>query len=112
MVATMIPSRVIFSILMIFNSILLFHLYPTKWRTNIVAETFENKGDMRHADNYRPISLVQLLTKLFDLILANRFIKWFKRADSQTAYQPSKSTAGHVFLLRCLIQHAKIHKQT
>ena len=87
------------------------HTYPTKWRTTLVNEIFKNKGETNHSINYRPISLVALLSKLFDFILANRFTKWFTPSDSQTAYQAMKSTADHVFLLRCLIQQANRCKQ-
>ena len=79
---------------------------------SMVNEIFKNKGESRYAEYYRPISLVQLLAKLYDIILTSRFTKWFTPSDAQTAYQTGKSTADHVFLLRCLIQQAKRHKQT
>ena len=63
------------------------------------------------ATKYRPISLVQLLAKLFDTILLERFRKWFTPSDPQTAYQNKRSGADHVFLTRCLIQHAKLYKE-
>ena len=109
---THIPRCVMNAILIILNTLFIFHIYPTKWRTTTVNEIFKNKGETRNAKYYRPISLVHLLAKLFDIILKNRFIKWFKPSDAQTAYQPGKSTADHVFLLRCLIQQAKRQKQT
>ena len=107
-----IPRCVMNAIHMIFNTLLIFHIYPTEWRTTTVNEIFKNKGETRNAKYYRPISLVHLLAKLFDIILKNRFIKWFTPSDAQTAYQPGKSTADHVFLTRCLIQQAKRQKQT
>ena len=74
-----------------------------------VAEIFKKKGSRNDATKYRPISLVQLLAKLFDSILLARFKKWFMPANQQTAYQKNRSSADHVFLLRCLIQRAKEH---
>ena len=109
---TSLPLRAAYAVLLIFNTILLSHIFPTKWRTTTVNEIFKNKGETRYAAYYRPISLVQLLAKLFDVILTNRFTKWFKPHDCQTAYQPGKSSADHVFLLRCLVAQAKRHKQT
>ena len=71
-------------------------------------EIFKNKGDPEESKNYRGISLVYLLSKVYDLILGNRFMKWFKKIcnDAQTAYQDGKSSADHVFFLRCLVQQA------
>ena len=61
--------------------------------------------------NYRGISLVQLLAKLFDIILLRRFKGWFKPADEQTAYQEERGSPDHVFLLRCMTQYAKQFKE-
>ena len=47
------------------------------------------------------------MAKLSDFILLERFKKWFMPADEQSAYQTNKGSADHVFLLRCMTQHAK-----
>ena len=75
-------------------------MFPTNWRMTVVTDFFKNKGSASDATKYRPISLVQLLTKLFDFILLDCFKKWFVPADQQTAYQKNRSSADHVFLLR------------
>ena len=73
----------------------------------IVNGIVKLKGLFPESKIYRPVSLVQLLSKLFDFILLDRFKKWFTPADEQTAYQEKKGGADHVFLLRCMLQHAK-----
>ena len=105
------PILILYAVQIIFNAILSSHFFPTKWRMTTVSELFKNKGLPNDATKYRPISLVQLLAKLFDSILLERFKKWFIPGDQQTAYQKNRSSADHVFLLRCLIQHAKLHKE-
>ena len=107
---TNVPVSMLLVFQMIFNTILSCHVFPTQWRTTIVNEIFKNKGAPSSSRNYRAISLVQLLAKLFDFILLERFKKWFVPADSQTAYQSKKGSADHVFLLRCMMQHAKRFK--
>ena len=77
-----------------------------------MSEIFKNKGSPAESKNYRGISLVQLLAKLFDFILLNRFKKWFIPADGQTAYQPKLGCADHVFMLRCMTQYARKYKKT
>ena len=44
-----------------------------------------------------------MLSKLFDFILLSRFKKWFFPVDEQSAYQPGRSCADNIFLIRCLI---------
>ena len=77
----------------------------------VIKEIFKNKGLLSWAKNYRGISLVQLLAKLFDFILLGRFKKWFYPDDGQTAYKQKRGSADHVFLLRCMAQHAKRFKE-
>ena len=84
---TNLPLSVLLILQLIYNTILKFHVFPTAWRTTVISEIFKNKGVMSAAKNYRGISLVQLLAKLFDFILLERFKKWFTPDDEQTAYQ-------------------------
>ena len=108
------PVAVLYAFQIIFNVILSTHFFPTKWRTTLVSELFKNKGSRNDATKYRPISLVQLLAKLFDTILLGRFRKWFTPSDPQTAYQSKRRSADHVFFLRSfirLIQRAKLYRQ-
>ena len=92
-------------LVMVFSMILQFSHYPEKWRNTVVNTLFKNKGVTWLPKYFRPISLVQLLAKMFDFILLERFRKWFQPHDCQSAYQCGKCCAGHVFLLRALICH-------
>ena len=84
------PIVILYALQVILNSMLNHHMFPTNWRITVVSEFFKNKGSLIDATKYRPISLVQLLAKLFDFILLGRFKNWFVPADRQTAYQASK----------------------
>ena len=104
---TNIPAYMLIMIQVIYNTILTCHIFPSMWRKTIGMEAFKNKGSEEIAKYYRPLTLVQLLSKMLDLIFVRRFQEWFKPAEEQTAYQQKKSSSDHVFLLRCFIQHAK-----
>ena len=108
---TSFPVTILLLLQLIYNTILKFHVFPTTWRTTIVGEIFKNKGLRSQGKNYRGISLVQLLAKLFDIILLGRFKRWFKPTDEQTAYQSKRGSPDHVFLLRCMMQYAKRFKE-
>ena len=106
------PACLLLALQIIYNTVLSAHTYPTRWRTTIVNEIFKNKGTSDKAENYRGISLVVLLSKVFDTILCTRFTKWFTPDDGQTAYQNGRAAGDHVFLLRCMVQQAKRVKRT
>ena len=94
------PQTMLTTLLIIYNTILSTHTYPTQWRTTIVNEIFKNKGESDQSKNYRGISLVYMLCKVYDFIMCNRFTKWFRPNDGQSAYQDGKSGSDYVFLLR------------
>ena len=77
----------------------------------VISEIFKKKSSRTQSKNYRAISLIQLLAKLFNFVLLRRFKKWFIPADEQTAYQEGRSCADHVFILRCMSQHSKRYKR-
>ena len=108
---TCVPIAIMLVFQVIYNSILKRHVYPGDWRTTIVNAIFKNKGSRLLAAYYRGISIVFMMAKIFDIILLNRFKKWFKASDQQTAYQSDMSTADHVFLQRCLIAFARKAKE-
>ena len=94
-------------ILVLFNTILSSAIFPSKWRTSLVAAIYKFKGLAKHAKNYRPIALVHMLYKWFDFTLLSRFKKWFTPSDDQTAYQDERDCGDHIFLLKSLFYFAK-----
>ena len=87
----------------IFNLILRHGLFPVKWWYSVVVALYK-KGSRLLPKNFRPVSLVVMLLKLLDFTILDRFKKWFKPHDLQTAYQDGKGSGDHIFLLRCVIQ--------
>ena len=108
---TSVPVAIMLVFQLIYNTILKHHVYPGDWRTTVVNAIFKNKGVRTLAEFYRGISIVYMMSKIFDIILLNRFTKWFIPSDNQTAYQSKMSTADHVFLQRCLIAYARKAKE-
>ena len=91
-------------LLVLFNIILQESIFPQQWLFCVVVALFKNKGSRWLAKYFRPVSLVIMLSKLFDFLLLGRFKIWFTPNDLQTAYQDGKSASDHIFLMRCLIQ--------
>ena len=98
-------------LLILFNIILLQCIFPGKWLLSVVIALFKNKGSRLIAKYFRPVSLVVMLSKLFDFTLLARFKKWFTPHDLQTAYQDGKSCGDHIFLLRCLRERFILDKR-
>ena len=98
-------------LIIIFNVILRCSIFPCKWWYSVVVALFKFKGSRSVSKNFRPVSLVVMLSKLFDFVLLNRFKKWFRPHDMQTAYQEGKSCSDHIYFMRCLIQRFILDKR-
>ena len=46
-------------------------LYPSKWKTSRICPIFK-KGDRQNVENYRPISILNVFSKCFEIVLCDR----------------------------------------
>ena len=62
---------------------------PEEWGTGLIVPVFKGKGCRLGPDNYRGITLLSVVSKLFASILSNRLMCWAERegvlADEQGA---------------------------
>ena len=90
----------------LFNHILNTGLYPEEWSKGIVIPLYK-KGDGSDAGNYRPITLISHLAKLFTSVLNRRLLKWCEAnnclTDAQFGFRPGHSTCDAIFALQSLI---------
>ena len=84
----------------VFNS-----LYPEEWRFAKIITLFK-KGDTSECGNYRGISVMNSIPKIYDYILCNRLSKWFIPDREQAGAQPKRGCLEHIISLRLLIEYA------
>lgn len=58
----------------ILNSALRFNYFPTTWKTAIVLPFCKPQKDPRNPSNYRPISLLSSLSKIFETLIHHRLL--------------------------------------
>lgn len=70
------PKKVIVQLMYVFNTCMLISYFPKIWKkANILAFPKPNK-DKLFPQNYRPISLLPTLSKIFEIIILNRIKKF------------------------------------
>ncbi|UYV82056.1 hypothetical protein LAZ67_21000621 [Cordylochernes scorpioides] len=91
----------------LFNKILGTSQVPQQWTKTIIHPIFKN-GDPDNPSNYRGISLISNLSKLFTSILKTRLNDWMERksilAENQAGFRKGYSCQDHIFTLVSLIQ--------
>ena len=98
------------SYMKIFNVILKTGIYPKSWKESFTIPIYKS-GDKNDPNNYRGVSLVNCLPKIFNTILNNRLIKIIEDqlSNSQFGFRENHRTADSIFVLKSLI-NKYLHK--
>lgn len=82
--------------------------FPVSWCTSIVIPLFK-KGDADLLDNYRGISLLSVVGKVFTAVLHKRFYEWAEEENKlsfeQAGFRKGYSTVDHIFTLVAVIRN-------
>ena len=81
---------------------------PQEWKTLIIVPV-PKSGDLTKPDNYRGISLISLVMKLYNRMILNRLRPILDPLlrISQNGFRQKRSTIGQIVALRRLIEGAK-----
>ena len=58
----------------LFNMCLKESCFPDYWKVSLVVPVFKNVGERSTAKNYRPVSLLSVVSKLFEKLINNRIV--------------------------------------
>ena len=99
----------------IFNIIYDKSTVPSSWTTGIIKPIYKQKGNKQEPDNYRPITILSCLGKLFTAVL-NARLKVYTEAENftgedQIGFRENYSTIDGIFSLYSLIDLMKKKKK-
>ena len=99
----------------LFNIILKTGLIPDELSTGKIRPIYKNKGPITDPNNYRLITTLSCLSKLFTAVLNERLTDFLEENDmlneNQAGFRKSYSTTDHVFSLYVLIEIMKFEKK-
>jgi hypothetical protein len=97
----------------LFNCILDTGYFPSSWSSAVIVPILK-KGDTTDPNNYRGISLVSNLGKLFTSVLNKRLLLWADSndvlTDAQFRFKPGYATVDAIFALHSLISNSLSNK--
>ena len=71
--------------------------FPDCWKVSSVVPVFKNVGERSTAKNYRPVSLLSVVSKVFEKLVNNRIVDHLEKcglfSDFQYGFRSSRSTA-------------------
>ncbi len=109
-VFSLLPAQWVLAIATLFNNVFVSGTYPCSWIKAKVFTIFK-KGDRNKPHNYRGISILNSMAKLFDMVLCDRLSNWFRPLREQAGAQKGRGCLEQIVTLRLLIDTAKRKKQ-
>ncbi len=107
---SLLPAQWVLAIGTLFNNVFVSGTYPCSW---IKAKLFTifKKGDRNNPNDYRGISILNSMARLFDMVLCDRLSHWFRPVREQAGAQRGRGCLEQIVTLRLLIDTAKRKKQ-
>lgn len=98
----------------LFNKLLEQESYPEVWSSGSI-KPIPKKGDKKCASNYRGITLLPIMGKLFTAVLRDRLLYWAelndKLCESQFGFRQGRRTTDALFVITTAIQSYKKKKK-
>jgi hypothetical protein len=104
-----IPEQIILPLLCkLYNLILEKCKFPEKWCQAIICPLYKGKGSIHAVNNYRGISLINVIGKILMKVMNARLVNWAESQnllrDEQIGYRKGYCTADHLFSLQATAQ--------
>ena len=81
----------------LFNKCLRESCFPDCWNVSLVVPVFKNIGEKSTAKNYGPVSLLSVVSKVFEKLVNNRIVDHLEKcgifSDFEYGFRSSRSTA-------------------
>ena len=79
----------------LFNSCIVTNTIPDDWKTAYITAIFKGKGNKSSLENYRPISILSPISKVFEAILGQKIRSYMKNNhllnDDQNGFREGRS---------------------
>jgi len=96
------------NLLVLFNKIFELGYFPDSWSEGYIVP-LHKKGSVNEVNNYRGITLLSTLGKLFTRVLNNRLGEWAENysvyIEAQAGFRANMGTTDNIFVLHGLVNH-------
>ncbi len=98
-----------------FNKVLDTGVFPSEWSSGVITSLYKNRGDPTDTNNYRGITLLGCMGKMFTSILNDRLNQYSEANclinETLAGFRQEYSTLYHMFLLKCIVDLFKWKKR-
>ena len=89
-----------------FTSMLRHSYVPKSFSNTVIVPVIKDKkGSLTDVDNYRPIAITSIASKIFEKVLLMRVQDYIYTSDNQFSFKPKHSTDLCIFTLKSIIDY-------
>ena len=97
-------------LMLLFNAMVIHgHLPANFMKTLIVPMVKDKKSNIQSSDNYRPIALTSIVSKVFEIVILEEYGSLLTTSPHQFGFKPKHGTEQGVFVLQQVIEFYKMH---
>ena len=88
-------------------------IIPTDWKRGLVVPLWKGKGDCQDCNNYRGVTLLSVLGKVFARIIIDGVCHHLleHQCPEQSGFTPKRSTIDRILALRVLTERRREFRQ-
>jgi len=90
--------------LLLFNTLWRGENWPARWALGMIVPIYKKTGAVEELDNHRPITLLCIPSKLFEMLLNARLSAWVEKqralCDEQGGFRSGRGCADQLFVLQ------------
>jgi hypothetical protein len=91
------------ALLLLFNRLWRTESWPAHWSLGLIVPIYKKNGAPEELENHRPITLLSIPSKLFEILLNTRLMQWVEAnhalSDEQGGFRSKRSCADQIFIL-------------
>ena len=99
-------NTVVEALTLMFNFVFENEVWPERWGSGVIFPLYKEDSRLEPG-NYRPITLLSVVGKLFGLVIEKRISDWSEKtgaiSDEQGGFRRARGTPDQIFLLREII---------
>ena len=102
----LLPAQWLTFLTLLLSLVFMSSSYPVSWSKAKLSMLFK-KGNSMLTGNYRGISVINSISKLYDYIINNRLMQWYTPQREQAGGQAKRCCVEHILTLRLWIEFCK-----
>jgi len=99
-----------FLLAIVFNCMIIHSYLPDDLMISYIIPVLKDKkGDISSKDNYRPIAITSIMSKIIEIVFLSRYSEFLESSHNQFGYKNKLSTETCIFTLKEIINYYRFY---